>query len=252
MCLLRVLGLLQRFGVIIPSVMFGDDTRSPLFPNSLDGIEDRKYAFLGPLRRSENIQKVGTGRVCMNSTTNNICSAAGIYDTPKDEVARVTYQLPTFDPSPSGLIPRPPAEEEYLSVLYNAHLPKSYNASLAFEVYLDRELANPHSQAKKLERFKIYQANTQLLLKKIMADELQNLDGRNVRQAKADAAFRWRKQVKADKEKKKKARWMHSARTAELERKASKGIKKDERKRRLLTEMVLKEEPNQFIPKNQN
>jgi hypothetical protein len=177
---------------------------------------------------------------------------AGIYDTPREEVVRVTYQLPTFELSPSGPIPRPPAEEEYLSLLYNPHLSKSYDESLPFEVYLDRELANPHSRAKKLERFKIYQANTQFLLKKIMAEELQNLDGRNVRQAKADAAFRWREQVKADKEKKKKARWMHSARTTELESKASKRTKKDERKRRLLTEMVLKEEPNQFVPKSRN
>jgi len=136
-------------------------------------------------------------------------------------------------------------------LLYNSHLSKSYDESLPFEVYLDRELANPHSRAKKLERFKIYQANTRVLLKKIMAEELRNLDGRNVRQAKADAAFRWREQVKADQEKKKKERWMHSARTAELERKASKRTKKDERKRRLLTEMVLREEPNQFIPRDQ-
>ena len=180
-----------------------------------------------------------------------IYSAAGIYDTPREEVARVTYQLPTFN-LPSGPIPRPPAEEKYLNLLYNSHLGNSYGESLPFEIYLDRELANPHSRTKKLERFKIYQANTQLLLKKIMAEELRNLDGRNVRQARADAAFKWREQVKADKQKKKKARWMHSARTTELERKASKRTKKDERKRRLLTEMVLKEEPNQFIPKSQS
>ena len=187
----------------------------------------------------------------MNSTAYDVYSAAGIYDTPREEVARVTYQLPTFNSS-SGPIPRPPAEEEYLNLLYNSHLGNSYGESLPFEVYLDRELANPHSRAKKLERFKIYQANTQLLLKKIMAEELRNLDGRNVRQAKADAAFKWREQVKVDKQKKKKARWMHSARTAELERKASKRTKKDERKRRLLTEMVLQEEPNQFVPKSKN
>jgi hypothetical protein len=248
--LLRVLAPPQRFGVTILIVIFGDDMRSPLIPNSLDGIQGRKYVSLGPHPRSENIQKVSA--VCMNSTTyDDVYFVAGIYDTPREEVARVTYQLPTFN-SPPGPIPRPPAEEQYLNLLYNPGLSKSYGESLSFEVYLDRELANPHSRTKKLERFKIYQANTQLLLKKIMAEELRNLDGRNVRQAKADAAFKWREQVKADGQKKKKARWMHSARNAELERKASKRTKKDERKRRLLTEMVLKEEPNQFIPKSQN
>jgi hypothetical protein len=187
----------------------------------------------------------------MNSTTYDVYSAAGIYDTPREEVARVTYRLPTFN-SPSGPIPRPPAEEEYLNLLYNSHLRHSYGESLPFEIFLDRELANPHSRTKKLERFRIHQANTQLLLKKITAEELRNLDGRNVSQAKADAAFKWREQVKEDKQKKKKARWMHSARSAELERKASKRTKKEDRKRRLLTEMVLQEEPNQSIPKSQN
>ena len=250
-CLLRVLAPLQRFGATILSVIFGDDMRSPLFPNSLDGIQGRKSVSLGPPHRSENIQMVGTQTVCMNSTTYDVYSAAGIYDTPREEVARVTYRLPTFN-SPSGPIPRTPAEEEYLNLLYNSHLNNSYGESLPFEVFLDRELANPHSRTKKLERFRIYQANTQLLLKKITAEELRNLDGRDVRQAKADAAFKWREQVKADKQKKKKARWMHSARAAELERKATKRTKKDDRKRRLLTEMVLQEEPNQFTPKSQN
>ena len=59
-CLLRVLAPLQRVGVTILSVMFGDDMRSPLFPKSLNGIQGRKYVSLGPPNRSENIQKVGT------------------------------------------------------------------------------------------------------------------------------------------------------------------------------------------------
>ena len=61
-CLRRVLELLQRFGVTILSVMFGDDMRSPLFPNSLDGIQDRKYVSLGLPHRNENIQKVSAKR----------------------------------------------------------------------------------------------------------------------------------------------------------------------------------------------
>ena len=62
MCLRRVLALPQRFGATILSVMFGDDMRSPLFPNSLDGIQDRRYVSLGLPHRSENIQKVGAKR----------------------------------------------------------------------------------------------------------------------------------------------------------------------------------------------
>lgn len=62
MCLLRVLAHPQRFGVTILSVISGDGMRSPLFPNSLDGIQGRKYVSLGPPRRSENIQKVSGER----------------------------------------------------------------------------------------------------------------------------------------------------------------------------------------------
>jgi hypothetical protein len=58
-CLLRVLAPPQRFGVTILSVIFGDDMQSPLFQNSLDGIQGRKYVSLGPPHRSENIQMVG-------------------------------------------------------------------------------------------------------------------------------------------------------------------------------------------------
>ncbi|KAF8165081.1 hypothetical protein B0H34DRAFT_687721 [Crassisporium funariophilum] len=173
----------------------------------------------------------------------------GVYDTPKDEMARVTYQPPIFDPLASSAPPELPAEEDYLSLLYNTHLGASYNESLPFEVYLDRELANPHSRAKKLERYHIYQATTQALLKKIVANELENLNGRTPREAKADAAFNWREQVKEAGEKKKKARWMHSARVEELERKSVKKSKKEDRQRRLLTELVLKDEPNQVVPK---
>ena len=49
--------------------------RSLLFPNSLGGIEGRKYAFLGLPQKNEDIQKVGDGPVCMNSISHDIfCS----------------------------------------------------------------------------------------------------------------------------------------------------------------------------------
>ena len=173
----------------------------------------------------------------------------GLYDTAIDDVAKITYQLPAFDSSPLEPLPRVPEEQEYLNLIYNSHRLQEYDESAPFELYLKWELANPHSRAKKLERWKSYQAGTHELLKSITADELKHLDGRSLRQAKADAAFKWREQVKEDQAKKKKARWAHTAKVEEWERKKVKKAKKEDRQRKRLTELVLKDEPNQFLPR---
>jgi len=173
----------------------------------------------------------------------------GLYDTAISDVAKITYQMPAFDPSPLKPLPRVPEEQEYLNLIYNSHRLQEYDESAPFELYLKWELANPHSRAKKLERWKSYQAGIHELLKSITVDELKHLDGRPVRQAKADAAFKWREQVKEDQAKKKKARWAHTAKVEEWERKKVKKAKKEERQRQRLTELVLKDEPNQFLPR---
>ncbi|KAF4619461.1 hypothetical protein D9613_005417 [Agrocybe pediades] len=173
---------------------------------------------------------------------------AGLYDTTKDVVSKITYQLPKFDPSPSEPLPPVPEEKAYLDYVYNAHLGKYYDPSAPFEIYLQPDLANPHSRAKKLERWKSYQAGIDALRKKITTYELQHLDGRTEKQARADAAFKWREQVKEEQAKKKKARWMHTDQMLKWARKSEKKAKKEDRQRRRLTELALKEEPNQVIP----
>lgn len=172
-----------------------------------------------------------------------------MYDTSAEDVARVTYQLPEFNVGANvNLVPRQIEEREYLDTIYNPHLGLDYDASLPVEIFLEEELANPHSRAKKLERYHKYQANIKLLLKRITAQELKHLDGRTVRQAKADAAFKWREQVNEERSKKKKTRWMHTAQVQKWERKTNSRTKKEERQRRRLAELVLADEPNQVIP----
>ncbi|KAF8192531.1 hypothetical protein BJ912DRAFT_962282 [Pholiota molesta] len=63
---------------------------------------------------------------------------------------------------------------------------------------------------------------------------------RTERQAKADAAFRWREQ--------KKVRWMHADKLESWKRKNVSKAKKEERQRRRLTELMLGDEENQVIP----
>ncbi|KAH9482483.1 hypothetical protein JR316_0004583 [Psilocybe cubensis] len=174
---------------------------------------------------------------------------AGLYDTLAEDVAKITYKLPHFNPDKLEPLPPIPSEAEYLDHIYNPHRTPYYDPSAPFEVYLQPDLANPHSRAKKLERWKQYQAGIHNLLKKITAYELANLDGRTVKQARSDAAFKWREQVKEEQAKKKKARWMHSAQMLKWERKNAKKEKKEDRQRRRLTELMLEDEPNQVIPK---
>ena len=99
-----------------------------------------------------------------------------------------------------------------------------------------------------MERWKVYQARIQAVRKEITEDEVRHLDGRTVRQAKADAAFKWRETVREDQKKNKKARWMHSARMVKWQRKAKKKAAKEERLRKQLTGLTLADEPNQVLP----
>ncbi|KAF9534990.1 hypothetical protein CPB83DRAFT_780995 [Crepidotus variabilis] len=173
---------------------------------------------------------------------------ASLYDTPIEEVAKITYKLPPFDVSRLAPIPKAAPEQAYLDTIYNPHREVTYDPSAPFETYLTMELANPHSRAKKMHRWKIYQTGIHALRKKITGDELQYLDGRTVREAKADAAFKWRETVAEQQKKHKKARWMHSAQMIQWERKTRKKASKEDRLRRRLTELVLSEQPNQVIP----
>ena len=171
-----------------------------------------------------------------------------MYDTPIDEVSKITYEFPSFDPENPTAVPETPSEQEYLDLLYNPHHGGVYNTAAPYEVYLKMELANPHSRAKKHERWKSYQAGVHAALKKITDEELKYHDGRSTRQVKADAAFKWRELVKEEGAKKKKARWMHSAQMIKWQRKSAKKATKEQRQRRRLTELVLADEPNQFVP----
>ena len=173
---------------------------------------------------------------------------AGSYETPIQEVAKITYRLPAFDVSRLAPLPERAPETDYLDTIYNPHRSVAYDPSAPFETYLKFELSNPHSRAKKMQRWKIYQAGVEALRKRITEDEVQHLNGRTVRQAKADAAFKWREVVSEEQKKKKKVRWMHSAQMVKSKRKAAKKSTKEDRLKQRLTELVLTEKPNQVLP----
>ena len=119
-------------------------------------------------------------------------------------------------------------------------------------MYLTKELSNPHSRAKKLKRWKEYQFRKRELLKEMMEKEVQNLNGRSVREAKAEAAFKWREHLEAEKESSRKMRWKHRGAEAKSARKRDRKAKKEEKQRRRLTQLVLQEKPNQVVPEDSN
>ncbi|KAF8897200.1 hypothetical protein BD779DRAFT_1638600 [Infundibulicybe gibba] len=172
------------------------------------------------------------------------------YDTTKDEVAKVTYKPPAFTPSLKGLIPRPPSEEQFLRALYNPHRQLKNGESAPVEVYLHRELANPHSRAKKLARWKNYRFQKQALLQEFIAEELADLKGRTERDARAEAAWKWREKMAEDKDAERKRRWKHKAALEQMERKAARKERKEVKQRQRLTQLVLRDEPNQVVPKD--
>ncbi len=147
-------------------------------------------------------------------------------------------------------MPRPPSEDEFLTALYNPHIKRTFGESPHVEAFLAKELSNPHSLAKKVKRWKERQYRKKELLKEFVGKEVQNLNGRTVREAKAEATFKWREHMSAEKEALRKMRWKHRGAEARLERKRARKARKEVQKRQRLTQLVLREEANQVVPKN--
>ncbi|KAG5644945.1 hypothetical protein DXG03_007410 [Asterophora parasitica] len=171
------------------------------------------------------------------------------HDTTKEEVMKVTYTPPSFTPTMRGLIPRP-SEAEFLRVLYNPHLPNNFGDSPPVEGYLFRELANPHSRAKKHARWLAWQVQKKQRLEQYFQEKLSDLRGRSVREAKAEAAFKWRRDLEEEKEALRKQRWKKAMGEEALAKQSKRRDRKEAKQRQRLTQLVLKDEPNQFIPKD--
>ncbi|TFK43276.1 hypothetical protein BDQ12DRAFT_674687 [Crucibulum laeve] len=173
--------------------------------------------------------------------------AASPYDTPIEVVKKVTYTTPRFPLEYGGKLPVLLTEDQFLATIYNAHVPKP-SETVPAELFLVRELSNPHSRAKKMKRWKHRQFQKKTLLKDITTEELKHLNGRSEREAKAEAAFKFRQQMEAEKEAQRKQRWKHRDVQAQALRKNERKERKEQKQRKRLTELVLKDEPNQVLP----
>lgn len=118
------------------------------------------------------------------------------------------------------------------------------------ELHLTKELCNPHGRAKKQARWQAAQRRKSEGLKKFVARELLNQGDRTAREARAEAVFKWRQHLEKERQAEKKRRWFTAATVARIARKAKRKQRKAEKQKAKLTQMVLRQAPNQVIPKS--
>jgi hypothetical protein len=173
---------------------------------------------------------------------------AGMYDTNQDAVMAITWQPPTLPVTPRQNFPELPSERKYFLGLLNPNYKKPLPESAPMEVHLEKELSNPHSRAKKQARWQAHQRYVNSLLETITKREFTNLDGRTRREARADAVFKWKQQLEAEKAAERKRRWLTPKRVEQMEFKAKKKEKRRQRQLDILTNLELTPGKNQVIP----
>lgn len=176
-----------------------------------------------------------------------ILTANEKYDTPREVVAEITYRPPPLPSRISAAIPKPGSETAYINSLFNPS-PIRFDESSPLEAHVIKELVNPHARAKKQERWQRFQRRKDELREEIVAQELQNRNGRSAREATADALYKWRQTLEDEKRIKKKERWMTTDRVKKVERKNKSKLKKKRRQSERLSDLVLQTAPNQFLP----
>jgi hypothetical protein len=169
-------------------------------------------------------------------------------DTPESIVAKITYKPPPLPTSVSAPIPKPALESAYINSLFNPS-PFPFDESQPVEVHVVKELSNPHSRAKKQARWQRYQGYKDDLRKEMISNELKNLNGRNTREATAEAMYKWRQAIEDEERAKQKARWLTKERVKKIERNRKSKEKKTRRQGERLRDLVLAEAPNQVLPK---
>ena len=172
---------------------------------------------------------------------------AGLYDTPEDVVAEVTYTPPALPANSKVLARAPPSEQAYIDYL-SSSISSSFDPADPVEVNLVKEVSNPHSRAKKQRRWQERQHREKSLLEEYVKAELKDLQGRTRREARAEATFKWRQRVETDRRAEVKRRWQLRGQEAKLLRKRTRAAKKEARRNQKLADLVLEQGTNQVIP----
>jgi len=172
---------------------------------------------------------------------------AGPYDTPEGIVAEVTYTPPALPANPKVPARPPPSEQAYIDYL-SSPTSSSFDPADPVEVNLVKEVSNPHSRAKKQRRWQERQRSEKALLEEYVKAELKDLQGRTRREARAEAAFKWKQRIEADRKAELKKRWQLRGQETKLLRKRARAAKKEAKRNQKLADLVLEQGPNQVVP----
>ncbi|KZV77162.1 hypothetical protein PENSPDRAFT_746934 [Peniophora sp. CONT] len=168
-----------------------------------------------------------------------------LYDTATSAVEEITYTFPTEEEL-LGL-GAPDVEEAYVKSLY---YPPSVAPSHAtpVEVFVTRELSNPYSRAKKQARWQARMAYKRELLGDMVKAEVANLRGRTRREARAEAAWKWKQTLDAEDKAEARRRAELRGDVARTEGRRVRKERREKKKEKLLERLVLQDAPNQVIP----
>ncbi|KAJ7477084.1 hypothetical protein B0H11DRAFT_2029613 [Mycena galericulata] len=175
---------------------------------------------------------------------------AGMYDTDKAVLAKVTYVPPSFSHILTAPLPRVPTEDEYIAGMSHPTQKPWFGDSAPVEMYMHKELSNPHSRAKKMKRWQSHQLYKKSLLRDYIAAEMRELNGRSPKEAKAEATFKWREKLTAEQEAERRRRWLTLAVAEKAKKKMARKTRKALKRKNQLTQLGLWEAPNQVIPKD--
>ena len=162
----------------------------------------------------------------------------------------ITYKpfaLPSAEPSVAALEPEVKSEGGYIESVLDPQN-RAYDATAPMELHLQKELSNPHSRAKKQARWQAAFVRRRELLAQYVREELKDLKGRTRREARAEAVWKWREWLAADRREEKKMRWIHRGGEAALLRRKARRARKERKLDERLRNLVLKGAPNQVIP----
>lgn len=172
-----------------------------------------------------------------------------IYTAKAEDVLAVTYKpftLPS-DESASAAPQVDDAENDYIQSVLDPEK-RTYDAGAPMELHLQKELSNPHSRAKRQARWQAALARRREVLAQYVRNELKDLKGRTRREARAEAVWKWRERLAAERREEKKGRWIHRGGEVALVRRRARQARKEGKRDERLRNFVLQETPNQVIP----
>ncbi|KAJ7688386.1 hypothetical protein B0H17DRAFT_938244 [Mycena rosella] len=175
---------------------------------------------------------------------------ASRYDTVKKEVAKVTYVPPSFSHILTAPPPRVPTEDEYIVGMSHPTMKPWFGDSPPVEMYMHKELSNPHSRTKKMKRWQSHQTYKKSLLRDYITAEMRELNGRTAKVARVEATFKWREKLSVEDEAERRRRWLTLAVAQKAQKKQARKARKAGKRKNQLTQLGLWEAPNQVIPKD--